>query len=319
MLKIEVTLNDANQRFDRYLKKLFENAPLSAIYKNLRKKNFKINDKRAKKDDFVNEGDIITMYISKDNYEKWTKDKKTHIFEEKLNVVYEDENLIIMDKPKGILSHSASKSDYGNNMLDYMLSYLYRTKAVNPKDKTFTPALVNRLDRNTQGLLIGAKNHESLICLNKAIKNRLIDKYYLTITKGKISKEYRSNLKISKNENRNKVKADDDGLDIVTEFKPLEYKNGYSLVQCKLITGKTHQIRYSLKNNNTPIIGDRKYGDKHLNEMLYRKFKLKNQLLLAYKLKFNHIKGLEYLENKTFTSNQLEDFNKLKDMIFNEK
>lgn len=137
MIEIEISKNQGNQRFDRFLRKYFENAPLSVISKNIRKKNFKINDKRAKNNDFVYEGDIVKMYISDDNYEKWlTKtDFKPSDFD--LDIVYEDDNIIIMDKDYGELTHAASKKDYGNNLVDNMLSYLYKTKAFDMSDKTF--------------------------------------------------------------------------------------------------------------------------------------------------------------------------------------
>lgn len=315
MKEIVINKNQGNQRFDRFLRKYFENAPLSVISKNIRKKNFKINDKRAKNNDFVYEGDIIKMYISDENYNKWlTKtDFKPSDFD--LKIVYEDENIIVMDKDYGQLTHAASKEDYGNNLVDNMLSYLYKTKSFDMSDKTFKPAVVNRLDRNTAGLVIGAKNSESLINLNKAMKKNLIDKYYLTIVYGSVDQDFKIDSSISKNENKNKVKKSSDGKRILTYFKVLESNNKYSFLECKLITGRTHQIRYSLKENNTPIIGDRKYGSKFVNDKIKSEFGIKNQVLLSYKLIFPKIQGLEYLEGKEFISDKYDDMVKLKDKI----
>lgn len=317
MKEVRISENDGNQRFDRFLRKYFENAPLSVIQKNIRKKNFKINDKRAKKDDFVYHNDIVKMYIKDEDYDKWiTKiDYKPSDFD--LDIVYEDKNIIIMDKKPGLLTHSSSKKDYGNNLVDNMLQYLYKTKSFDMSDRTFKPAVVNRLDRNTAGLVIGAKNAESLRRLNKGVRENKIDKFYLTIVKGFVEKEFSIDTLISKNKNRNRVRKSKDGKRIKTNFKPLDTNGKFSLIECELITGKTHQIRFSLKENSTPIIGDRKYGDRSTNQKL-EKFGVNNQILLAYKLRFSKIEGLEYLEGKEFYSRRKESLLKLKDKIFKE-
>lgn len=314
MIEVKINENDSNQRFDRFLRKYLKNAPLSIIQKNIRKKNFKINDKRAKKDDFVKNGDIITMYISEEDYQKWVRKNDFKASDFNLDIVYEDENIIIIDKKSGILSHAATPSDYGKNLVDQMTSYLYKTNKVNSRDLTFKPSIINRLDRNTAGLIIGAKNAKALRILNKAISERKINKYYLTIVEGEIKKDFEINTKISKNENKNMIRENNKGKEIITKFHPIESKNNFTLLECELITGKTHQIRYSLYKNSTPIIGDRKYSNSKID---YKKINLKNQALLAYKLKFSHIKNLEYLENKVFTSKQVEKINKLKEEVFN--
>ncbi|MDU5503926.1 MAG: RluA family pseudouridine synthase [Anaerococcus vaginalis] len=314
MIEVKINENDSNQRFDRFLRKYLKNAPLSIIQKNIRKKNFKINDKRAKKDDFVKNGDIITMYISEEDYQKWVRKNDFKASDFNLDIVYEDENIIIIDKKSGILSHAATPSDYGKNLVDQMTSYLYKTNKVNSRDLTFKPSIINRLDRNTAGLIIGAKNAKALRILNKAISERKINKYYLTIVEGEIKKDFEINTKISKNENKNMIRENNKGKEIITKFHPIESKNNFTLLECELITGKTHQIRYSLYKNSTPIIGDRKYSNSKID---YKKINLKNQALLAYKLKFSHIKNLEYLENKVFTSKQVEKINELKEEVFN--
>ena len=315
MIEIVISKNQGNQRFDRFLRKYFENAPLSAISKNIRKKNFKINDKRAKNNDFVYEGDIIKMFISDENYKKWLTKTDFKPGDFNLDIIYEDENIIIMDKEYGELTHAASSKDYGNNLVDNMLSYLYKTKAFDMSDKTFKPAVVNRLDRNTAGLVIGAKNSQSLRILNKAIKSNQIDKYYLTIVSGAIEKNFKIDSVISKNENKNKVKKSEVGKSILTYFKVLETNGKYSFLECKLITGRTHQIRFSLKENGTPILGDRKYGISSVNSIIKDKYGIKNQILLSYKVVFPKIEGLEYLAGKEFLSKKYDDLIKLKDKI----
>ena len=316
MIEITINKNDANQRFDRFLRKYFSNAPLSLIQKNIRKKNFKINGKRATADMFVKEADVVNMYISDSDYNKWVRkiDYKASDFD--LDIVYEDENIIILDKKSGLLTHSSNPKEYGNNLVDQMISYLIKTKKVDSRDKTFTPAVVNRLDRNTEGLVIGAKNAMALRNLNKAIRENKISKYYLTIVKGEIKEEFTIDTYISKNENKNKVKQTDKGSRIITKFRPIESNGYFSLIECELLTGKTHQIRYSLKKNKTPIIGDRKYGNKDINNMLFDKLAIKNQVLLAYKLKFGEIEGLEYLKDREFLSKKKDNILSLKNRVF---
>lgn len=315
MIEIVISKNQGNQRFDRFLRKYFENAPLSVISKNIRKKNFKINDKRAKNNDFVYEGDIVKMYISDENYKKWLTKTDFKPGDFNLDIVYEDDNIIIMDKDYGELTHAASKKDYGKNLVDNMLSYLYNTEAFDMSDKTFRPAVVNRLDRNTAGLVIGAKNSEALRILNASIKENKIDKYYLTLVSGEIKKDFKIDSNISKNENKNKVIKSKNGKNILTYFKLLDTNGKYSFLECKLITGRTHQIRYSLKENGTPIIGDRKYGLKAVNDEIRKKFGINNQILLSYKLVFPKIEGLEYLTGKEFLSKKYDDMLELKENI----
>ena len=315
MIEIVISKNQGNQRFDRFLRKYFENAPLSVISKNIRKKNFKINGKRAKNNDFVYEGDQVLMYISDENYKKWLSKTDFMPQDFNLDIVYEDDNIVVMDKEAGQLTHSASKKDYGNNLVDNMLSYLYKTKSFDMSDKTFKPAVVNRLDRNTAGLVIGAKNSNALRLLNKAIKENKLDKYYLTIVAGKVSKDFKIDTKISKNEDRNKVKKSSEGKEILTYFKPLKSNDNYSLLECKLITGRTHQIRFSLKENKTPIIGDRKYGNPFVNKIMKEKYNIGNQVLLAYKIIFPEIEGLEYLEGLEVVSRKYTDIIDLSEKI----
>lgn len=318
MIEIKIEENDSSQRFDRFLRKYLEKAPLSVIQKNIRKKNFKINGKRAKAEDMLETGDIISMYIKDTDYENWKRDEKVLASDFDLNIVYEDDNILVIDKPSGILTHAASKEDYGNNIVDSMLSYLYKSRQVNSRDKSFVPALVNRLDRNTAGLVIGAKNAKSLRALNEAIRERKINKYYLTLVSGKITKDFVIDTNVSKNESENRVKSSILGKRVVTKFYPIESNDKFSLLECELITGKTHQIRFSLKKNGTPILGDKKYGNESVNRSLNKKARISSQCLLAYKVVFGKIDGLEYLEGKEVISNQYNNFMKRKKVIFNE-
>ena len=244
------------------------------------------------------------MYITDEDYKKWVRKEDFKASDFDLDIIYEDENILIIDKKSGVLSHAANASDYGKNLVDQMTSYLYKTNKVNSRDLTFRPSIVNRLDRNTAGLIIGAKNSKTLRSLNEAIRNGKINKYYLTIVEGELKKDFAIDTNISKFENKNMVKDNKEGKRIITKFHPLESKNNFTLLECELITGKTHQIRYSLNKNSTPIIGDRKYSKSKIN---YKKINLNSQALLAYKLVFGKIENLEYLENKIFISRNISN------------
>lgn len=316
MIEITIEKNDAGQRFDRFLKKLLENAPISQIQKGIRKKTFKLNHKKAEAATKISEGDLVELYISDATYEKWKRREDFSPSDFNLNIAYEDENIIIMDKPQGLLTHAAEEKDYGNNLVDYMSSYLYKTGQIKDS-RTFRPAVVNRLDRNTAGLIIGGKNAQALRDLNRGVREGKIDSYYLTLVKGEVKGEFEVDRKVAKNSSKNKIMSSEEGFEIKTKFRGLETNGRYSLVECLLITGKTHQIRYSLKSKGYPIIGDPKYGDRGENQKLYNSLGLKGQVLLAYKISFGEIEGLEYLSGREFVSSYIGKIESLKDRLFN--
>ena len=176
MRKIIINKNDEGRRLDRFLKIYFEKAPLSFIYKNLRKKNIKVNGKKAKPEDILSDGDEIKLFLAEETIEKFKKDIRKSKNSKLPDILYEDDNIILVKKPINMLTHNDSKG-YQDNALDRMVDYLIAKGDYNPRlEKSFRPAFVNRLDRNTSGILIGAKNLKSLQDLNKAIKNREIKK-----------------------------------------------------------------------------------------------------------------------------------------------
>lgn len=223
------------------------------------------------------------------------------------NIIYEDDNIILINKPVGILSHSSGEK-FEENIVDSMVSYLIQKGDYVPRiEKTFTPSICNRLDRNTSGIIIGAKNYQSLKAINEAIRIGEIGRSYKTIVKGTINKEFREEAYLSKNEDKNKVKIKkgsfEGGKKIATIFKPLKTKNGYTLLEVNLITGRTHQIRAHLSSLGYPIIGDRKYGNPKINQVFKEKYGLDNQWLHGYKIEFDGLIGeLNYLNGKVFTS-----------------
>lgn len=317
MREITVCKNDSNQRMDRFLNKYLPKAPKSLIQKYIRQKKIKLNKKRTKPDDIIFEGDKIQFYIYEEVLSEYEEDKKNLILENNLDIIYEDKNIILMNKPAGKLSHAAAKSDYGNNLVDEMISYLISKEEYVPRiEKSFIPAISNRLDRNTSGIIIGCKNKNSLNNMNKAIANGNVEKYYLTIAKG-----YLKDKKVVANLDRanNRTVVSKKGKESISEFKNLKYEKGFSLVEVNLITGRTHQIRSHLNSIKHPIIGDGKYGEGGVNREFREKYGVNRQLLHAYKIILNGFDGeLSYLNGKTFISKLPKDFSKVVVDLFGE-
>lgn len=316
--------NEAEQRLDRFLKKYFSQAPQSFIYKMLRKKNIKLNGKKANPDTMITEGDIIQLYLADETIEKFKG--KDEIINSPLipNIIYEDDNIILINKPVGILSHSANK-DYGNNIVDSMIHYLHVKGEYNPRiEKTFTPSICNRLDRNTSGIIIGAKNYEALRMINEGIKKEEIHRYYKTIVKGVVNKEIILEGYLVKDEELNKVKVLKDNIEgskkIITRIVPIANSKEYSLLEIQLITGRTHQIRAHLSSIGHPVIGDVKYGDRKTNRYFREKYGLESQFLHSYKVVFHGLdESLNYLNNRQFIGKSDKKFNKIEKELFQMK
>ena len=307
MKELFINKNESGQRLDRFLKKYLKEASNSFIYKMIRKKNIKLNGKRAQIDTVLVKGDTVQLYLADETIEKFRGEDEIIKCTFKPEIIYEDNNIILMNKPAGILSHSDKKDSY-DNMADSMINYLYLKGEYNPKlEKTFVPAICNRLDRNTSGIIIGAKNAHSLRLINAAIKNNYIDRYYKTIVKGEVKEEKIIEGYLTKDGELNKVKVlkkeDEDSKKISTRIKPLIATSEYSLLEIQLLTGRTHQIRAHLAYIGHPIIGDFKYGNRQINEYFKKEFGLKNQILHGYKVIFNGLdEPLNYLNQREFTS-----------------
>jgi len=320
--EVIIDKNDSGQRLDRFLKKYLKDAPQSFIYKMLRKKNIKINDKRGDPDTIIVEGDKLQLYLSDETIEKFKGKSNIEKSKFALSIIYEDENILLINKPIGILSHSANR-EYGNNIVDGMIHYLYEKGEYNPRvEKTFKPSICNRLDRNTSGIIIGAKNYETLKAMNESIKNGNVHKYYKTIVKGIVKREGILEGYLKKDEELNKVKITkeekDDSKKIITKVKVLKTSDKYSLLEIELITGRTHQIRAHLSNIGHPVIGDIKYGDKVINKYFREKHGLESQFLHAYKVKFSNLKSpLDYLNGEEFTAKPVDKFLRIEKELFN--
>ncbi len=307
MRTITIGKNDSNQRLDKFLSKRFKTMPKSLMHKYIRTKYIKLNSKKTTPEVFLNEGDVLTLYIKDEFFES---SKPTYDFikaGKTLDLIYEDENLLLINKEKGVIVHQDKGYD-ADCIVNRVKRYLYEKGEYNPEsDKAFSPALVNRIDRNTSGIIIGAKNAETLRILNEKLRNREIKKYYLCIVKGKPKKdELTLRDYLYKNEKTNTVtvsrKKTDDNKEIITKYKVLSYdkEKDLSLCEVELLTGRTHQIRAHMAYIGHPLLGDEKYGDKALN----KKFKQKHQLLCSYKLKFDFINStglLDYLNQREYS------------------
>lgn len=280
MTSYEIDINDAGMRLDRYVRKLFPKAKASLLYKSIRKKNITVNGKKAKEEDVLEIGDKVEVYFSDDTISKFSKTPR-RIAGHFPKVVAESDDFIVMEKPVGILSHGTGKK-FERNMVDDMLTYLIHEKSYNPRlENTFIPSICNRLDRNTSGLILGAKTAEGLRDANQWIRERKLKKYYLTIVEGRLESERTVENRLEKEEDKNRMVEGDDGKFAKGIYRPLDFKNGFTLVEAELVTGRTHQIRQQLASIGHPIVGDQKYGKKS------RRFpELHHQLLHAYRLVF---------------------------------
>lgn len=324
MKEIIIDKNENEQRLDRFLKKYLAKAPQGFVQKMIRKKNVKVNGVKAKPEITIFEGDIIQLFLSDETIEKFIAVKGPIRSKLIPNIIYEDDNIILINKESGVLSHGAGESDgFEENIVDSMISYLIEKGDYVPRiEKTFTPSICNRLDRNTPGIVIGAKNYNSLKAINDAIKNYHIRRFYKTIVKGEVKRDFQAEGYLTKDEDKNIVKISlgntEGSKKIVTDIQVLSLANDYTLLEIELITGRTHQIRGHLASLGYPVIGDRKYGNKSINQYFLENYKLENQWLHGYKIQFNGLEGeLEYLNGKEFLSNAEEKLSIIEEELFN--
>ncbi len=322
MREITVDKNESNQRLDRFLKKYLANATQGFIYKMLRKKNIKVNGAKANPESTIIEGDVIQLYLSDETIDKF-KVVKGEIKSKLIpSIIYEDENIILINKAMGILSHGAGGGEFEDNIVDSMVSYLIEKGDYVPRlEKTFTPSICNRLDRNTSGIIIGAKTYEALQIINAAIKDTKVRKFYKTIVKGRVEKAFKAEAFLNKDEERNLVSVSSDNVEgskrIETHVGVLKKSNEYTMLEIELITGRTHQIRSHLSSLGFPVIGDKKYGNSQVNKLFNKEYGLNNQWLHGYKIEFNGLeKPLQYLNGKSFEAPLEENLRRIELDLF---
>ena len=301
MKSIKVTNENQGQRIDKYIRKYLNNAPLSFIYKLFRKKDIKVNGKKADINYILKENDLIEIYIKEDLLNTFNKPKIIEKDNVSLDIIYEDKNILIINKDPNILIHEGEDNKKANTLNNMILNYLLSKGEYYPSN-LYTPSCVHRLDRNTSGLVIASKNLETSKILLECFKNKEnLEKYYLALVKGKTKKEDTINKRLLKDEKKKLVTVDEKGLEAITKYKLITYNDYYSLIKVNLLTGRTHQIRVHMASINHHLINDEKYGDYKTNKEFTNKFNYKYQFLHSYMIKFNELPDkLNYLSNKSF-------------------
>lgn len=302
MVSLKVTKKEQGQRIDKYVRKYLNNAPLSLIYKLFRKKDIKVNGKRSEINYILKEDDIIEIYIKEDLLKNLNTPKVIEKDQINLDIIYEDENIILINKEQNVLIHEGEENKKANTLNNMILNYLLSKGEYTPSD-VYTPACVHRLDRNTSGLVIASKNLETskiLLDLFKTKEN--IEKHYLALVKGQTKKEDTITNRLTKDEKKKLVFIDEKhGLEAITKYKRITNNETYSFLKVNLITGRTHQIRVHMSSINHPLINDEKYGDFRLNKQFNDTFNYKYQFLHSYQIVFKTMpEKLKYLEGKKF-------------------
>lgn len=305
MKELTIGRNDAGQRLDRFLAKAVPLLPASLAQKYIRLKRIKCNNARAQRDTRLQEGDVLQLYINDEFFDKPSEaNAYLTVTAPKLNIVYEDENILLVDKKPGVLCHSAGEWSW-NTLIANIQAYLRAKGEWDPaRENSFAPALCNRIDRNTGGIVIAAKNAEALRIMDEKVKNREIEKIYLAAVvgtprpaagrlEGYLFKDAKNNQVYVYDAPRTGAKT------AVTEYKTIASDGRLTLVECRLITGRTHQIRAQFRHAGCPLLGDGKYGREKDN----RAYGEKGQALCSWRLRFvfdTPAGALEYLNGKSF-------------------
>ncbi len=310
MREFTIGKNDADQRLDRFLSKAMPLLPPALLQKYIRIKRVKCNGGRCQRDQRLREGDVLQLYINDEFFEQPREDNLfLTLFQPKLNILYEDENILLADKRPGLVVH-ADETEKVNTLINHIQAYLYQKREWNPKwENAFAPALCNRIDRNTGGIVIAAKNAEALRILTAKIRDREITKKYLCVILGRMDPpQGRLDCFLLKDEGRKQVsvyhRPVPNGKSAATLYRTLQTHGELSLVEAELLTGRTHQIRASFADAGHPLLGDGKYGRGEVN----RRYGETRQALYSYSLRFDFPTDtgiLEYLRGRTFTVQQV--------------
>lgn len=323
MKEIVVTAMEAGQRLDKLLARYLKEAPKSFLYKMLRKKNITLNGKKADGSEKVKEADRIRLFFSEETLAKFTGTEKAGLAmqeefpDTKLDIIYEDENVLLINKPAGMLSQKAGRQDV--SLVEYVIGYLLRSGSITRENLDyFRPSVCNRLDRNTSGIVAAGKTIAGLQELSRMFRDRAMHKYYRCLVKGELKESCRLSGYLVKDEKRNQVRISrekqPDSQPIETEYMPVRTGNGLTLLEVKLITGRSHQIRAHLASVGHPIVGDTKYGDEKVNERFFREYGLKYQLLHSYRMELPKLSGaLENLSERVFLAKLPDYFQRILD------
>ena len=306
---------DAGQRLDKYLQKYLKLAPKSFLYRMLRKKNIVLNGKKADGSEKLKQGDVIRLYLSDETLEKFREEDRSYPVWPDLEIVYEDRQVLMVNKPAGMLSQKAAPEDVSLN--EYLVGYLLAGGQVTRESLAgFTPGVCNRLDRNTSGLVIGAKTLGAAQEIGRLLKERQAGKYYLALVKGTIRRGERIRGWLMKDRKKNQVTVSrepaEGGAPIETAYEPLASNGTMTLLKVELVTGKTHQIRSHLAGTGHPLAGDGKYGDATFNRYFRERYRLNSQFLHSWKIEFPAMDApFDALSRRTVTAEPPELFRKI--------
>lgn len=341
MRQITVTHREAGQRMDRLLARCLDEAPKGFLYKMMRKKNITLNGKRAQGNELLNEGDVICLFLAEETIEKFQSESvRMHkkpagekaardfslcastgkmplesVGNPPFDILYEDEHILLLNKPAGMLSQKARPQDV--SLVEHLTAYLLGSGAMSEEELAgFHPAVCNRLDRNTSGIVIAGKTHAGLQTMSRLLKERTIKKFYCCVVAGEIKESSYLKGWLAKDRAGNIVrvsKREEPGSQLIeTEYRPISAKDGLTLLEVHLITGRSHQIRAHLASVGHPVLGDPKYGDAGLNRRYRASHGVQAQLLHAYRLEFPELEGpLVYLSGRVFTAPLPEIFRRI--------
>lgn len=303
---VTVQKNDAGQRLDKFLTKAYPNLPQSVLYKCVRTKDVKRNGKRCQISDKLQEGDVLSLYWQEEFFQKEEKEYDFLKAPKALSVLYEDENILLLDKKPGLIVHPDQNYHF-DSLIARVQRYLYDKGEYRPEEENaFAPALINRIDRNTGGIVMAAKNAEALRIMNQKVKDRELRKLYLCVVCGRLrEKEGTLTGYLEKNEAQNRVyisrRPSEGAKTIRTRYRVLQEKRDFSLLEVDLLTGRTHQIRAHFASIGHPLAGDGKYGKNAVNKQTGFPY----QALYSYKLQFEFSTDaglLQYLDRREFTA-----------------
>lgn len=316
MKSIIVNSNEAGQRLDKLLGKYLNLAGKGFLYKMMRKKNITLNGKKCDGSEKLSMGDEIKLFLADETIEKFSEVKVQKVHHQKLDIVYEDPHILMINKPSGMLSQKARETD--ESLVEFLIDYLLESGQLTKEDlRSFRPSVCNRLDRNTSGLVAAGKSLAGLQMLSSVLKDRSLHKYYVCGVKGILKEKQLISGYLKKDEKTNQVtilkKEEDDALPIRTEYEPIGYANDqYTLLKVTLITGRTHQIRAHLASIGHPLLGDHKYGDAKVNEYVKERYHIRSQMLHSWQMVFPEMEGdFAYLSGKTIEAKWPKEFQRV--------